>query len=191
MKRRRFIAALGGMTGVSSVVVGSGAFNYTNVERTISVAVVEDYAAFLTLTQRGTGERSELDGNPTMLEFNIPGDDEGDYPSGSTTDPDGLGTDSVYRFDDDAAHDESGLFGITNQGTDPVEVYSTQAATSGVPSVTIFDVDSGELLTENDPSDPLGVGETLVCGLEVDTHGVNIQTDNYDVSLSINAEVPS
>lgn len=188
MKRRRFITALGGATGIGSLVVGSGAFNFANAERTVSIAVVDDRQAFLKLTQRGSGERSEVDGHPDTLEFSIPGDDDGDYPSGNPTDPEGLGTDSVYRFDQDAAGDETGLFGITNQGTDPVEVYSTQPTTSGVPSVTIFDVESGNLLTESSPSNPLGVGEQLLCGLEIDTHGVSVQSQAYDVSLLINAE---
>jgi hypothetical protein len=191
MKRRRFLTALGGVTGAGSLIVGSGAFNFVNVERTVSITVADDRQAFLKLTQRGSGERSEVDGHPDTLEFSFPGDDDGDYPNGNPTNPDGLGTDSVYRFAADAAHDESGLFGITNQGTDPVEVYSTQSTTSGVPSVTIFDVNSGDLLTDSAPSDPLVVGETLVCGLEIDTHDIDVQADNYDVSLSIHAETPS
>ena len=190
MRRRRFITALGGFAGAGSLAVGSGAFNFANVERTISVAVADDRDAFLKLTQRGSGERSDVDGNPDTLEFNIPGDDDGDYPVGNPTDPGGVGTDSVYRFDQDAGGDEEGLFGITNQGTRPVEVYSTQPTTSGVPSVTIFDVTSGDLLTEENPSDPLGVGEQLLCGLEIDTHGVDVQNDEYSVSLVINAVAP-
>lgn len=190
MKRRRFITAVGGLTGASGLVVGSGAFNFANVERTVSISVVDDRNAFLRLTQRGSGERSEVDGHPDTIEFSIPGDDEDDYPSGNPTDPDGLGTDSVYRFDQDAAGDEVGLFGITNQGTQPVEVYSTQSTTNGVPSVTIFDVESGNLLTEGSSSAPLGVGEQLLCGLEIDTHGVSIRSESYDVQLSIIAEAP-
>lgn len=80
-----------------------------------------------------------------------------------------------------------GLFGITNQGTQPVEIYGTQSTTTGVPSVSIFDVSTGDLLTEANPSSPLGVGEQLLCGLKVDTHDVSVQTDEYEVSLVINA----
>lgn len=190
MKRRRFITALGGLAGVGSLAVGSGAFNFANVERTVSIAVADDRNAFLKLTQRGSGERSEVDGRPDTLEFNIPGDDEDDYPSGNPTEPGGVGTDSVYRFDQDAGGDEEGLFGITNQGTQPVEVYSTQSTTSGVPSVTIFDVESDELLTESSPSPPLGVGNQLLCGLEIDTHGVDVRSEEYEISLVINAVEP-
>lgn len=187
MKRRRFLTALGGITGVSSLVVGSGAFNFSNVERSVSISVADDRNAFLKLTQRGSGGRSEVDGVPDTIEFNIPGEDEDEYPSRNPTDPQGLGTDSIYRFGQDVAGDEKGLFGITNQGTQPVEIYSTQSSTSGVPSVAIFEVESGELLTGSGPSDPLGVGEQLLCGLEIDTHGVSVEAQEYEVSLVINA----
>ncbi|MFB6140277.1 MAG: hypothetical protein ABEJ26_07560 [Halosimplex sp.] len=187
MQRRRFLTVLGGLTGAGSLAVGSGAFNFANVERSVSVRVADDREAFLALTQRGSGERSEVDGYPDTLEFNIPGDDEDEYPGGNPTNPGGVGTDSVYRFAHDAAGDERGLFGITNQGTRPVEVYGTQPVTSGVPSVRIFDVDTGRFLTQSSPSDPLGVGDQLLCGLEIDSHGVSVRTDEYDVSLVIHA----
>jgi len=96
-------------------VIGSGAFETADVERSVSVAVADDYVAFLRLTQRGTGERSEIDGNPDTLEFNIPGDEESDYPGENSTAAERVGEDSVYRFGEDAAHDESGLFAVQNQ----------------------------------------------------------------------------
>jgi hypothetical protein len=153
----------------------------------VSIQVTDDYDALLTLTQRGTGKRSIIDGNPSELEFDIPSPDEDEYPNGNPSDPEGLGTDSIYRFGEDAAHDESGLFGVENQGTQLVEVYSTQETTAGVPSVTMYDVETGNLLTESSPSPPLGVGDQLVCGLEIDTHGVPVQNDEYDLTLTINA----
>lgn len=183
MKRRRFITALGGFAGFGSLAVGSGAFNFANIERTVSVAIADDRNAFLKLTQHGSGERSEVDGNPDTLDFNIPGDDE--------TDPGGVGEDSLYRFGQDAEGDEKGLFGIANQGTQPVEVYSTQSTTSGVPSVRVFDAEADERLTEASPSSLLGTGEQLPCGIEIDTHGVDVQSDEYDVSLTINAVAPT
>ncbi|WP_435118077.1 hypothetical protein [Halolamina sp. C58] len=186
MKRRRLLTGLAGVAGASSFVVGSGAFNFANVERSVSIGVADDAYAFLRLNERGGGERSEIDSG--TLEFSIPGDDEGDYPTGESTDPEGLGTDSVYRFGGDAAHDETGLFAVRNQGTRPVEVYSTQETTDGVPSVTMYNVDTGDLLTESSPSSQLGVGSgPLVCGLEIDTHGVPIRDEAYDIDLTINA----
>jgi hypothetical protein len=186
MKRRRLITALAGVAGASSLAVGSGAFNFANVERSVSINVADDAYAYLRLNDRGGGERSEIDSG--TLKLNIPGDDDDDYPSGNPTNPEGLGTDSVYRFSRDAAHNEDGLFAVRNQGTQPVKVYSTQETTEGVPSVTMYNVDTGDLLTESSPSSQLGVGSgPLVCGLEIDTHGVPIQDEAYDVDLIINA----
>lgn len=187
MKRRRLITALGGFVSAGSLAVGSGAFNFGNVERSVSVTVADDDQSFLKLTQRGGGRRSYTDGATETIAFDIPSPDESDYGG---TDPAGLGTDSVYRFDQDAAGDETGLFAVENLGTDPVEVYSSQATESGVPSVTIFDVETGDLLTESSPSDPINVGEQLVCGLEIDTSGVDVRQGDYEVPLVINAEIP-
>lgn len=181
------MTALGGLAGTGSLVVGSGAFNFANVERSVSVDVVNDDEAFLRLTQRGAGRRSYEDGTPEMVGFDIPGPDE-DREEYGGTDPEGLGTDSVYRFGEDARHDTVGLFAVENQGTQPVEVYSTQQTTDGVPSITMYDVATGNLLTESSPSELLEVGESLACGLEIDTHGVPVQEDEYDVTLTINAD---
>ncbi|WP_267640721.1 hypothetical protein [Haloarchaeobius amylolyticus] len=167
--------------------IGTEAFTNVSTNRNINIQTTDDYVAVFTLTQQGTGRRSLLDGNPSELQFDIPSPDEGNYPAGNPTDPEGLGIDSVYRFGEDAAHDEPGLFGVKNQGTQPVEVYSTQETTAGVPSVTMYDVETGNLLTESSPSGPLAVGEQLICGLEIDTHGVPVQEEEYDVTLTINA----
>ena len=186
MNRRKLIVSLGAMAAGTSAAAGTGAFTSVSADRSVNISVADDAYAFLRLNERGGGERSEIDGG--TLEFNIPGDDEGEYPSGSPTDPEGLGTDSVYRFGGDAAHDEVGLFAVRNQGTQPVEVYSTQEVTQGVPSVTMYNVNTGDLLTESSPSPQLGVGSgPLVCGLEIDTHNVPIRDEVYDIDLIINA----
>lgn len=187
MKRRTLIAGLGSLTASGVFAVGSGAFTSVSAQRTVTVETAADFSALLNLTQRGTGERSEFDGTPSQLEFNLPGDDEGGYPTGNPTDPAGLGTDSVYRFGRDAKGDVAGLFSIENQGTQPVHVYSTQTQTGGVPEVTMYNVENGGLLTESSPSNSLSVGDGVLCGLEVDTHGVPVQESEYDVTLTINA----
>jgi len=175
------------LAGAGGLALGSGAFTSVSAARTVTVDVADDDQAFLALDQRGSGERSDTDGLSDALEFQFPGDDEADYPSGGATDPSGVGTDSVYRFGDDAASDQSGLFGVTNQGTQPVEVFSTQQTTDGVPSVTMYDTEDGSLLDEDSHSSPLGVGDSLSCGLEIDTHGVPVSTDEYEVTLTITA----
>lgn len=172
------------MTIAGSLAVGTDAFNVSRVDRSITVGVEEDYDAYLQLEEIGSGDRSEIDGG--TLELNIPGDDEDDY---NDQNPEGVGSDSVYWFGRDASGNTGeGLFRITNQGTDPVVVYSSQLDTTDVPSVTMFDADGTNLLTEDSPSDPIGVGESIRCGIRIDTHGVDVQSEAYDVTLTINAE---
>jgi len=185
MKRRNFIATFGAAVASGSAVLGTGAFTSVSAERSVSVEVGRDYEALLKLTPRGDGRRSYDDGG--TIGFDIPGPDDDDYPTGSETDPEGLAPDSVYRFGDDAAHDEPGLFAAENQGTQPVELYSTQTAAAGVPEVTMYNVENGDLLTEDSPSEPVGVGEQLLWGLEIDTHGVSVREEEYDLTLIINA----
>ena len=187
MKRRRLIAALGGVMAGSSIIFSTSAFTSVSANRTVTVETAADYEALLALTQRGYGERSKLDGAPSQLSFELPGDDEDEYPTGNPTDPEGLGTDSVYRFGQDAKGKVTGLFSVENLGTQPVEVYSTQAETAGVPDVTMYDVETGNLLTSDSPSGSLSPGDLLLCGLEVDTHGVPVREAEYDVTLTINA----
>lgn len=188
MKRRNFIATLGAAVASGSAVLGTGAFTSVSAARSVTVDVADDDRALLALDQRGTGERSDTDGLSDSLEFQIPGSDEDDYPAAEETDPAGVGTDSIYRFADDAADDQRGLFGVTNRGTQPVEVYSTQQTTEGVPSVVMYDIETGNRLTESSPSAPLAVGgEPLLCGLEIDTHGVPVKADEYEISLTITA----
>ena len=187
MHRRTLLAGLGSLTVGSTFTMGTGAFTSISTDRTVSVQTAADNEAFLALNQRGAGERSEMDGSPSQLEFGLPGDDEDEYPTRNPTNPEGLGRDSVYRFGKDAKGGVSGLFSVENQGTQPVQIYSTQSETSGVPEVTMYDVETGNRLTEGSPSTPLPTGNQLLCGLEVDTHGVSVREAEYDVTLTINA----
>ncbi|MFC4825794.1 hypothetical protein ACFO9K_16180 [Halorussus aquaticus] len=157
-------------------------------ERTVTVKTADDNNAFLALYEQGEGRRSYKDGD--VVGFDIPSPDEDEYPEGAPTDPDGLGTDSVYRFGKDAAGDDKGLFRIENQGTQAVKVYSEASSTDEQPSITAFDVETGRRLTEGTPSDLLGVGDSLYCGLEIDTHGVGVRDEEYEATLTIVAEAP-
>lgn len=185
MKRRTVLSGIAGLSLSASFTMGTGAFSTANTDRSVNVEVVDDDEAYLKLEQRGGGERSEVDGFRGTLEFSFPGDDESEYPATNPTDPKGLGPNSTYRFAQDAAGIESGLFSVKNQGTHPIKVYSTQAQTSDIPSVTIFNIETGNLLNESNPSGILSVGEQIVCGLEIDTHGVTPRNEPYEVSLSI------
>ena len=188
MNRRTLLAALGGIAGSISVVSGTGAFTEVTATRTLSVATADDNDALLGLHQLGAGERSDEDGTPEQVEFSFPGDDE------RLADPSlGLGTDSVYEFDRDAAESSKsspteGLLRITNQGTQPVEVYSKFQSTSNL-AVELYDVtDPGEEALRDDPAE-LDVGEHVDVGFRIRTFGTDIGT--YDETLTIVAEAPS
>ncbi|AFZ73149.1 hypothetical protein [Natronobacterium gregoryi] len=186
MRRRTFIGGLGAITAGGSVVFGSGAFTSVEARRSITVETEDDHSAFLVLDEIDEGERADIDGG--QLKFQFPGQSEHEYPDGDETDPEGLGSDSIYRFSSDVGADGPGLFEVKNQGTQSVEIYSTQAETNGVPSVEMYDVETGELLTADDPSASIGVGESLPAGLQIETH--DIDTDSYNVVLTIHAAAP-
>lgn len=182
MKRRSFLSAVGAFAGASGLAVGSGAFNFANVERSVSVSVADDNAAFLALTQLGDGKRSIEDDTPEQVEFSFPGLDE------RLDDPDfGLGTDSVYEFDRDADESQKsnpaeGLLRIENRGTQTVEVYSEHETDSEL-EIELFDVtDSGKTPLRDDPAE-LDVGESVDVGFRIRTFGADVDTFHESVTI--------
>lgn len=186
MNRRGFVAWLGTAASGGSVTLGTGAFSTVEAERTVSLNVAEEYNAYLKLTERGTGGRSVKNGNVT---FSIPGPSEDQH---TDSNPAGVGPDSIYRFGSNAGSAERGLVAIENQGTQSVEVFSTHEGSSGKPSITLYNVDTGNLLIESSPSRPLAVGQKILCGLEIDTHGITIESGlkEFTVTVKINAVAP-
>lgn len=176
MNRRRFLVGLGGLTSVGSAVVGTAAFTSTAAERSVVVDTADDDRAFLRLEPLVD---SGLDGDPTLrsidpgstVRFQLPGSGTGENPNAE-----GLGVDSVYEFHN--------LLEIVNQGTQPVELYSTYDgdALSDLALVR----DSGVL--RNEPP-VLNVGEHIDVGLAIDTHGSSIGT--FDETLTIVADQPN
>jgi hypothetical protein len=186
MKRRNLLIGVGSVAAGGTLAIGTGAFTSVSAQRTVTVDVEEDSDALLKLQDVGSGKRSVTDDG--KLELSIPGEDEDQYPNGDPTNPDGIAPDSVYKFGADAGGDPGdGLFTVTNQGTQPVDVYGTDGSEADEPSVAIFDAETDDILTKGDPYESLGVGKTLHCGIRLDTHGVDVQTDAYDVPLTINA----
>lgn len=188
MKRRNFILGLGATATGAAGVVGSGAFSSVEADRKITVDVERDAEAFLTLVPNGGGNRSDV--SDDLLRFSLPSLEEkgvggrGDEPNPQN--PQGLGADSVYRFGKDAAEDaEPPLFRAENRGTQPVRIFGTPEDAEDQPTVRIFDVETGDLLTEESPSEEIKVGHDIGLGLEVDTHG--LETDFYETIVTITA----
>lgn len=185
MKRRSFLSAVGAIAGASGLVVGSGAFNFANVERSVSISVADDNAAFLALKQLGDGKRSIEDDTPEQVEFSFPGLEE------RLDDPElGLGTDSVYEFDRDASESQTsnpteGLLRIENRGSQTVAVYSEHETDSEL-EIELFDVDDSDKAALRDDPAELGVGESVDVGFRIRTFGADVET--FHETLSIVAE---
>ena len=182
MNRRKFLATLGAATAGTSGAVGTGAFTSVSADRNVSVQVADDADAFLAM-ERSSGPNGEF-ANPTgdgtiALDFT-------DTDAGGT----GLGTDSIYEFDD--------VFRVTNQGTQPVYVWATFADASGsfTPDGSDADIhlypngDSDNRLRDSDDDVLyLGVGQSAGIGVYVDT--TDVTTDqNLTMTINANAENP-
>ncbi|MFB6179868.1 MAG: DUF1102 domain-containing protein [Halorientalis sp.] len=176
MRRRTLLMGMGGLAGAGGVV-GTGAFTSVSAQRNVSVSVADDSSALLQL-QPSTGKNgvfaSTSNGQLTL--------DFSDTAAGGT----GLGTDSVYRFDD--------VFTVTNQGTQPAGVWLSIASST-------FDEDSFWFYPQRDRSRKLqgegtgvvelGVGHTASIGVYIDTHGVDLNEWSVDVTVTADAEVES
>jgi len=192
MKRRTIIAGLGSLAASSALAVGSGAFTSVSATRTVAVQTADDNDALLALSQRGEGAgshggRSDEGGTPEEVYFNFPG------TSRQVEDPDlGLGTDSVYEFDQDSGEaDDSdptkGLLRIRNQGTQPVTVYS-QFDTDSELDIELYDVtDPDRTALRNDPV-KLAAGEHVDVGFRIRTFGAAV--DDFEETLTIVADQP-
>ena len=183
MKRRTFLGAVAGIGGTGALTLSTGAFSYVRADRSMTVDVVDDPNAYLALDEVGDGGRSVNDGG--KLRFRIPGAFEGSVSSGE-----GVGSNSVYRFDSDANDDQDGLFAVQNQGTQSVTVFGSDSSSTEL-SVAMFDVETDELLTEDDPSKALDPGASLLCGIQIDTHGVDVRDRAYQATLTIHGEKTS
>lgn len=173
------LVGLGAAVASGASAVGSGAFTGVAAERDAEVNLETDADGYLGLVDLGPGGRSGTENG--RLTFRFPGDSE---PSGV-----GLGSDSVYAFATDADTADPGLFEVTNQGANTVDVYATQTTTSGVPAVGIFDVTDPSTVLDGSPdSITLSPGQRFEGGVRIDTHGVPIQNSAYEVTLTFHAE---
>jgi len=153
MKRRKFIIGTGALAAGGVAALGTGAFNFANVERGIDVNVTDDASAFLALEDTS----DYADGSGDQFQINFDGD--------------GLNGDLDYSF--------TGVFAIRNQGSqsvgvwleddgnnDAVQWYGTDNDTSDFDtsiegSADAYALDPGEevyvnvvvLLQDNDESD--------------------------------------
>ena len=173
MRRRRFLAGLGAFASTSALALGTGAFTSVTAERTVSITVARDYRAFLRMEPIGDkgidGEntgRSFINGN--VVGFEIPGDEPGE-----NSNAEGVGLDSLYEFHN--------LVKISNQGTQPIRLYSTYNGNNFADLALVTD---DGVLRDDPPT--VGVGEHIDVGLSIDTHHSSI--GEFDETLTVVAE---
>ncbi|MBB6646637.1 right-handed parallel beta-helix repeat-containing protein [Halobellus ruber] len=178
MNRRKFLATLGAATAGTSGVVGTGAFTSVSADRSISVAVADDADAFLAMTPSDgpNGEFAETTGDGTIA-LALTDTDAG----GS-----GVGTDSIYEFDD--------VFRIANQGTQTVYVWATLSGGSQFDDDTLYFYPNGARSTPlNDGAgsgdEVLGLapGESAEIGVHIDTGSVPTGSDS--ITATVRADV--
>lgn len=175
MNRRTVLGAIiGGAT--SSLLVGSGAFSSTRVERELMIEVVDDGEAYLRIDATSTGiagRSSEVnlrDGG-RVATFRIPGPED-DQVAG--TDPSGIGNRSEYWFDNMAI--------IENQGTNPVVVYSDYDGK--LDEIALYK--SGErstILQSKEDGIILDPGHSLTIGIYVKTVDEAVKEYNENISI--------
>jgi hypothetical protein len=105
MQRRKFVVGLGSLAAGGAATMGTGAFNFANIERGVNVDVVEDSSAFLAL--KDTSAYADGSGDQLALNFNENANVIGE----------GINKDSDYSF--------TGVFAIRNQGSQSVGVWIT------------------------------------------------------------------
>jgi hypothetical protein len=163
MNRRQFVVGLGATAAGGGAAVSTGAFTSVEADRTASVAVAEEDAAYLRIvptpntangafaetTSAGDGEQLSLDFNDSIPNRNSQG----------------VGQSSVYEFDD--------VFRIENQGTQDVYVNITDVSAHGGNTVLRFYVRDGsgniQYITPGDNDLEVTVGSTENIGVWIDT----------------------
>ncbi|QCJ48232.1 DUF1102 domain-containing protein [Haloprofundus sp. MHR1] len=101
MKRRKYLVGLGSLAAGSAAAMGTGAFNFANIQRDVSLNVVDDANALLALDSES--DYADTSGGTLSLNF--------ESPQGGM----GINENSDYSF--------TSLFYITNQGEQSVGVW--------------------------------------------------------------------
>lgn len=166
MERRKFVVGLGALASGSAAAVGTGAFNFANVERGVDVNLADDSNAFLALDATS----DYADGSGSRL--NITFDED------ATVDGSGINENSDYSF--------TGVFSITNQGSQSVGVWINDDDSND--AAEWYGVDSDETsdfstsIEGSSNAYALDVGETVYVNVVL----LNQDNDPSDLPDSIN-----
>ena len=155
--------------GVAFLIVGSGAFNTVEADRTADVNVAGDGAALLEL-QDHNGPNGQYASAPSGGELEISFDD---------ITADGVNQNATTTIND--------VFNVTNSGTQSTDVYITKSgANSGLVSFNVsgspIDGGAGNAVT-------VGTGETIEVTIYINTKGQSLNSgDALLDSITIHAE---
>lgn len=158
------------LAGVSSFVMGTGAFTSVQNQRTVQVTITDDDDAYLRLTPENAGGvvRSSLVND--QLTIFIPGFSAGEYPTGE-----GINPNATYIFEPIAE--------VRNQGADPIELYSEvpESLPSEFERICLTKPDGGVLDSEVDaielsPGEMTHVGLLIETSVDADPSGDRIET---------------
>ena len=163
MNRRQLLYGLGGLTGASSLTLGTGAFTSVEASRSVSVAVADDADAFLRLApcDGPNGDYVTTGGGTVALDVSA----SNDALLGA-----GVNADALTVVDD--------VLEVENQGTQPVGVWLDPPDpvddANGDPAVEFYrggDPDAG--IVGESEAVCLGVGEAVCVGFLTRTHGLS------------------
>lgn len=173
MQRRKFVLGLGSLTAGGAAAVGSGAFTTAEATRDVAVEVADDSTGYLALQASGgpNGKFASQASDGTIgLNF-----------SGSGNGGSGVGTNSVYNFDN--------VFTITNQGTQTIYVWvNFSGSTFDDSSVYLYPNGSRDtkLNDGNNSVLTLSPGEGADIGVHVDTESI---TSDGSPTMTMRADV--
>jgi hypothetical protein len=176
MKRRKLLFSIGTVAGTGGIV-GTGAFTSVSANRDVTVAVADDASGYLGLAPSGgsNGTFATMADDTLALAF-----DE------TAVGGQGLGTDSVYDFDD--------VFEVTNQGTQPIYVWATfDGGTGGFQAggtdtdVWLYPNGDSNVKLRDSGNDALylGVGASVNVGVHVDTDDLD---QDQALTMTVNAD---
>lgn len=174
MQRRKFLAGVGSLAAGSAAAVGTGAFNFANVERDGNMQVTSDANAFLALEP--DGDYAVQGNNGTMqLAF-----DDSAGVTGS-----GINQNSDYSF--------TGVFSIKNQGSQPVGVWieDDDGGTNTVEWYATDSDDKSDFSTSMEGSGnayQLDVGESVWVNVVILTRPNNQRWNTLPDTVNIKAD---
>lgn len=183
--RRNVLIGIAGSAATGGLAFSTGAFSQVAADRTATVNVVGDEAAYLALIP-GESPHAEADSDTNQkLEVDVGPADNNESYAGK-----GVNDEGITRFKD--------LFDVVNQGTQEVEVSITPYKKDGNSndveitdgSVAFYDQDNvngtlGE--AKNVDGTSVTTGNTLDVGLEVDTRGDNSVSDLAQIDVEATA----